>query len=82
MVLERELAYFTTHKADLLSKYRGQYALIHGEELLGTYTQFEEAFAAGVARLGNESFLVQPIIEEDVQIQFPALVVGMLHAHP
>jgi hypothetical protein len=80
MALERELAYFEAQKEDLLSKYRGQFALIYGEELLGTYTRFEDAFEAGVERLGNQSFLVQPIVENTEQVQFPALAVGMLHA--
>jgi len=82
MALERELAYFEAHKSELLSTYQGQFALIYGDELLGTYTRFEEAFEAGVARLGNESFLVQPIVENAGQVQFPALAVGLLRAHP
>jgi len=82
MALEKELAYFEAHKDDLLTKYRGQFALIYGEELLGTYTRFEEAFEAGVGRLGNQSFLVQLIADNAGRAQFPALAVGMLRAHP
>jgi hypothetical protein len=80
MVLEQESAYFDAHRAELLKHYRGQFALIHGDDLLGTFTTFEEAFAEGVARLGNQPFLIRPVAEDGQTIQYPALVVGMISA--
>lgn len=82
MALERESAYFNANQHDLLQHYRDQFALIHGDALLGTYTKFEEAYEAGVAKLGNQPFLIRQIIADATSVQYPALVVGMISAHP
>jgi len=80
MALEHEMAYFEAHRDEWLEHHRGQFALIYGDELLGTYATFEEAFEAGVTRLGNQSFLIRQITEENPSVQFPALVAGMIGA--
>ena len=84
MALEEEQAFFVMHRDEWVQHYRGQFALIYGQELLGTYTLFNEAFEAGVQRLGNRAFLVRKIVpaDEDQQAQFPALVAGVISAHP
>jgi hypothetical protein len=81
MALERETAYFDAHKEELLRHNQGQFALVHDDILLGTFTRFEEAFEEGVKRLGNQPFLIRQILEEELPVQFPALVVGMIGAH-
>jgi hypothetical protein len=80
MALEKESAYFDAHRDEWLQHYRGQFALVYGEELLGTFTQFDEAFVAGVERIGNRPFLIRQITDQPASIQFPALVVGMIGA--
>ena len=82
MALEQELAYFNRELSELLKHYRGQYAVIKAERLLGTYTTFDEAFSAGVTEWGNAPFLIRPVIEEEQVADFPALAAGMLHADP
>ncbi len=82
MALEQEAAYFDAHKDELLQHYRGQYALIHGDELLGTFTQFQEAFEAGISKVGNTAFLIRQVLDDNPTVQFPALAVGMISAHP
>ena len=82
MALEREMEYFESQKEEWLRYYRGQLALIKGEELAGTFTTHHEAFVAGVKRFGNVPFLIQPVLEEDEVAQIPALCVGVLSAHP
>lgn len=81
-VLEKELAYFEQRKADLLAHNRGQFAVIKDDQLLGTFTTFTEAFAAGVKAWGNMSFLVKEVAPETEPVQSPALSVGMLYARP
>jgi hypothetical protein len=81
MALERELTYFDSQKAELLKHYAGQFALIHGDELLGTFTRFEEAYEEGVKRVGSEPFLIRQVLENEPHVQFPALVLGMISAH-
>ena len=80
MALEQELAYFEVQKPQLLEHHAGQFALIHGEQLLGTYTTFQEAFEAGVRALGTQPFLVKQVTAEDRPVQFPALTVGLISA--
>jgi hypothetical protein len=82
MALEQENAYFEARKAELLKDHKGQFALIHGDELLGTFGRFEDAYSAGFSKLGNQPFLIKPIEEANAGIQFPALVVGMISARP
>ena len=80
VTLQEELAYFQAHKQELLANHRGQFALIHGSKLLGIFPRFEDAFEAGVRQIGNQPFLVQPIMDEPAKVQFPALAVGMIDA--
>jgi hypothetical protein len=82
MALEQEQAFFQQRKEDLLLHYAGQFALIKGETLAGTYTTFNEAFDAGVARFGNVPFLIKPVVRDEDEAQIPALFVGMVSAHP
>jgi len=81
MELKQELGYFISNKEELLKYYKGQFALIKGKELIGTYTTWEEAFNAGVERFGNVPFLVKLVQEEDEIIQFPALLVGAINTN-
>jgi len=82
MALERELEFYKRMKPEWLQHYKGQFVLVKDEQLLGTFTKFEEAFEAGIKRLGNEPFLIKQVTEEEEVIQFPALAVGMIHARP
>lgn len=79
--LQKELAYFEAHKSELLANHRGKFALIHDSELLGTFDHFQEAFEVGVQKLGNQPFLIQPVADEPIMAQVPALAVGVISAH-
>ena len=81
MALEEELRFYESKKPELLQRYKGQFALIKGSELIGTFTTQQEAFQAGITTLGNQSFLIKEIKEVDDVLQYPALVVGMISAH-
>jgi len=82
MALEHELEFFNSHKKELLKHYEGQFALIKGHKLSGTYTTWEEAFDAGVKQFGNVPFLIKRVQEKEEVVQFPALVVGGISAQP
>ena len=43
MVLERELRYFEQHLEEWLRVYRGQFVVIKGDELLGSFSTQGEA---------------------------------------
>ncbi len=81
MALEQELEFFYSHKQELLEHHKNQFALIKGNQLIGTFTTWEEAFDAGVKQLGNVPFLIKRVQEEEEVVQFPALVVGGISAH-
>ncbi len=81
MALDVERKYYEEQKADLLNHYEGQFALIMGDRLVGTYTTHGEAFSAGVEKFGNVAFLIQKVEVEDEVIQHPSLAVGLISAH-
>ncbi len=81
MALEEELEFFEANKIDFLQHYKGQFALIKGKELIGTYTTWSEAFEDGIKKLGNVSFLIKQVLDKEETVQFPALVVGGISAH-
>ena len=82
MVLEAELNYYEEQKQGLLLHHRGQIALIKNHELVGVFSNEEDAFTAGVARFGTGPFLVQVIQDDEEFIQLPALTVGLISADP
>ena len=81
MELEAELEFYNNQKGGFLKYYKGQFALIKGKELFGTYTTWEEAFNDAVEKFGNVPFLIKPVQEEDEFVQFPALLVGAISAN-
>lgn len=82
MALEQELAFFERHLSDWLPIYRGQFVVIKGDELLGSFTTLDEAFDAGVRKYGTESFLIREVAPSAPAVYNPALTVGALYAHP
>jgi len=81
MALEQELAYFERHLDEWLPIYRGQFVVIKGDELLGSFSTFEEALKAGVGKYGTDAFLIREVSPEAPAAYHPALTVGGLFAH-
>ncbi len=81
MALEKELAYYTRHRDDLLQHYENLFVLIRGEELIGVFSTEAEAYQAGVERFGNEPFLIKQVTRDEETEHIPALTLGLLHAH-
>jgi hypothetical protein len=54
----------------------GQYALVKGEVLAGTFRSELEAVGAGYRQLGNEAFLVKRIVEADLPLIFATFNLG------
>jgi hypothetical protein len=79
--LTAEIAFFEERRAEWLQHYTGQFALLKGRELLGTFSTQAEAIQAGLARLGNVPFLVKQVLPSDTVALSPALMLGLLHAH-
>jgi len=74
-----ELEYFQKHKQEYLNLFKGQFALIKGEQLAGTYTTAAEAYAAGLEKFGNVPFLIKQVLDGDKTVSYPALTVGIIN---
>ena len=77
-MLERERRYYESIKRTLLEHHAGKVALIHSEELIGTFDSDRQAYAEGVKRFGAEVFLARPITEEGVVAKYPSLTLGLM----
>ncbi len=65
---------FETRKLDLLDAHEGQYAVVHGEDLLGIRPSLEAAVEFGYRTTRAAAFLVKRIERRDVPIFLPAWV--------
>lgn len=68
MALEKELATYT-RKLPELKDSEGKFVLIQGDQLVDTFTSYEDAIKEGYARFKLEPFLVKQI-QAIEQIQF------------
>ncbi|MGD0697782.1 MAG: hypothetical protein ABSB82_23450 [Terriglobia bacterium] len=80
MPLEKEVEYFRQHKDEWLLHHEGKYALVRGEELIGTFTKEEEAYEEGVKHFGAGPFLIKPILKVEPPEQIPAFFLGLSNA--
>jgi hypothetical protein len=61
MALEKELA---TYQAKLpeLKQHEGKYVLIHGDQVVDTFTSYDDALKEGYKQFGLKPFLVKQIL--------------------
>lgn len=80
--LHQELQFFEKHKKKYLKHYQGQFVLIKGKKLIGSYTTEEEAYKAGVEQFGNKPFFIRQVIKKESVDATPALTLGLMqNAH-
>lgn len=64
LVVEAKL--YEKHKSEWLRKYRDQYVVLKGENLLGFFADFHNAYCAGVQEYGIEAdFLVKRVVSQE-----------------
>jgi hypothetical protein len=80
--LSKELEFFEQQLPELLKHHEGKFALIKGDELLGTFDTMEAAYQAGLGKLGNVPMLIRPVVQEQTTHSAPALMHGVIFAHP
>lgn len=81
MALEKELSFFQSIRQRLIDeRHEGKFALIKGEELIGTFDDPETAYSLAVSRFGREPFLIKQVLREEPTEQLPAVTLGVLHA--
>jgi len=80
--LEQERAFYDAHEAEWAATHPGRFVVVKGSSLLGVYESMEQALAAGAASFGLASFLVRKLGERQVEVNIPALALGLLRANP
>lgn len=64
--LTAEIAMYETHKSQWLKTHRDEFVVIKGNDLLGFFPAFHEAYRAGVEKFGmNTDFLVKRIVPQE-----------------
>jgi hypothetical protein len=79
-MLEEELTYYEEHRQELLAADAGQFALIKGGELIGTFSTLQLAYSHGIERFGNTPLLIRQILPADPAHKIPAFTQGLLRA--
>lgn len=69
-ILSTELATFERRRTELIGAAQGRYALIKGEEVVGTYESESDAIAEGYRRFGNVPFLVKHLVSAERPLNF------------
>jgi len=61
-----ETEFYDSHKAEWLRIHRNEFVVAKGTELLGFFTNFRDAYYAGVEKYGmNTDFLVKRVVEQE-----------------
>ena len=64
--LGTELKFYATHKLEWLKTHSGEFVVVKERNLLGFYSEWEQAFRAGVAAFGlREDFLVRQVLARE-----------------
>jgi hypothetical protein len=58
-MLENEFRYYVAHQKELVEKYKGQFIVIVGEKVVGSYQSFEEALLESQNKYEPGKFLIQ-----------------------
>jgi hypothetical protein len=80
MPLERELAYFSAERQNLLENHRGKFVLIKDEHLIGAFDTPAAAYSKGVSMFGLDPFLVKQVLDQDQVYRNAALGLGLINA--
>jgi hypothetical protein len=62
VVLEQEQETYRQRRKELLDRSLGQWVLIRGAEIAGTFDTQGDAIAEGYRRFGNVAFLVKQVV--------------------
>lgn len=64
--LAAELALYEANKSQWLQSHPGEFVVIHGNDNLGFFSEFHEAYSAGVHEFGmNTDFLVKKVVAQE-----------------
>lgn len=69
MALEKELETYHRELERLKAEHIGKFVLIHGDQIVNSFSSYDDAINAGYAEFGLEPFLVKRILFVE-QVQF------------
>jgi hypothetical protein len=76
MVLETEIARYNELLPELLAAGEGKFAVICGRDLVGIFESNDEAYTAGLNRVGVNPFLLRKILRVQPRIFLPTIFVS------
>jgi hypothetical protein len=79
--LSREIAAYNAIKADLEASQLGKWAVVHDEQLIGVFNDFEEAARDAVHRFGRGPYLIRQIGSAGVTLPASVLYRPMHDKH-
>lgn len=59
MALQDEINWFESNRAYIAQQYQGQWVLVSGQTVRGSYPSYEAAYVAGTQMFGQQPFLVK-----------------------
>jgi len=72
--LAEEIATYRNHRPQLLREHMGQFVLIKGADILGTFPNYSTALREGYRRFGIVPFLVRQIADPEPVVYLPHVV--------
>lgn len=69
MALEKELETYAKKLPELKAEHEGKFVLIHGEDVVDTFSSYDDAIKAGYQKFDLDPFLVKQIRALE-QVQF------------
>lgn len=76
-LFETELKVYEREKERLLGEHEGQFVLIKGNDLVGTFVSDEDAIDADCQRFGNVPFLVKKIERIETPVNLTSFLMGV-----
>ena len=64
-MLEKEYAYYTKNKSQLIKQYKAKYIVIVGDSVDGSFNSAEEAYSYAANKYSVGSFLIQHCVENE-----------------
>jgi len=72
-----ELETYAQNLETLLGTHEGKYAVIHGDQVLGTFDSRMDAITWGYRTLGNVPFLVKQVVKVESPLNFVSDLLGV-----
>jgi len=61
MALEKELETYKKHLPELKAEHEGKFVLIHADDVVDTFSTYEDAIKSGYQKFNTQPFLVKQI---------------------